>query len=75
MALHAVGAADHQNRVIENGQHAFGLAGKIHVARRIGQHEIKIVKRQNGLFGKNCNAALFFLSFRIKKSVLTVHAA
>ena len=49
VALHTVGAADHQHRIIQHLQSALGLGRKIHMARGVQQGDIGIARRQQGL--------------------------
>ena len=74
MALHAVGAADNQHRIIQHLQCPLGLRGKIHMARGVQQGKIGIARREEGLLGENGNAARLFQRVGVQKGILMVHA-
>ena len=75
MALHAIGAADHQHRVIQHLQGALRLGGKIHMARCVQQGDVGIARCEQGLFGKDGDATLFFQRVGVQKGVLVIHPA
>ena len=75
MALHAIGAADHQHRVIQHLQGALRLGGKIHMARCVQQGDVGIARCEQGLFGKNGDATRFFQRVGVQKGVLVIHPA
>ena len=75
VALDAVGAADDQHCIIEHLQGALGLGGKVHMAGGIQQGEVGVSCRQQGLFGKDGDAARLFQRVGVEKGVLMVHAA
>ena len=75
VALDAVGAADDQHCIIEHLQGALGLGGKVHMAGGIQQGEVGVSCRQQGLFGKDGDAARLFQRVGVEKGVLVVHAA
>ena len=75
VALDAVGAADDQHRIIEHLQGALGLGGKVHMAGGIQQGEVGVSCCQQGLFGKDGDAACLFQRVGVEKGVLVVHAA
>ena len=75
VALHAVGGADHQHRVVQHLQGALGLGGEIHMAGGVQQSDVRAARRQQRLLGKNGDAARLFQRVGIQKGVLVVHAA
>ena len=81
VGLHAVGAADHQYRVIQHPQGPLRLGGKIHVARRVQQRQFGLLgilrcgQRQHRLLGKNRDAPCPLLGVGIQKGVPVVHTA
>ena len=55
MALHAIRAGDHKNRVIKHTQHTFGFGCEVHVPRRIQQGQAQVAVFQPVLVGgKRC---------------------
>ena len=75
VALHTVGGADHQHRVVQHLQGALGLGGEIHMAGGVQQGDVRAARRQQRLLGKNGDAARLFQRVGIQKGVLVVHAA
>ena len=75
MALHAIGAADHQHRVIQHLQGALRLGGKIHMARCVQQGDVGITRCEQGLFGKDGDSTRFFQRVGVQKGVLVIHPA
>ena len=74
MPLHAVRAADHQNRSVQHLQRALHFRSKIHMSRRIQQRNLPSLERKLCLLGKNRDAALAFHGKRIQKRILMIHA-
>ena len=74
VALHAIGAADHQHGIIQNLQSALGLGGKIHMAGSVQQGDIRAACRQQCLLGKNSDPTGFFQRVCVQKGVLVIHA-
>ena len=75
VALHTVGAAYHQHSIVQHLQGALCLGGKIHMAGGVQQCDIRIARRQQGLLGKDGDAARFFKRVGIQKGILVIHAA
>ena len=75
MALHPVGAADHQQGPVQNLESALHLRGEIHVARGVQQRQLHIPKRQHRLLGKDGDAPLPLHSVRVQKGIPVVHPA
>ena len=81
VGLHAVGAADHQHRVVQHLQGALGLGRKIHMPRRVQQRQLGLLgsigrrQRQHGLLGKNRDAPRTLLRVGVQKGVAVVHPA
>ena len=74
VALHAVGAGDHENRVVEHTQHTFGFGGEVHVAGCVEQREVQIAAAHGCLVGMDGDAALFLQRFGVEEGVAVVHA-
>ena len=75
VALHPVGAGDHQHRVVQHLQGALRLGGKVHVPRRVQQRQHRAGQLQHRLLGKNRDAARFFQRVGVQKGVPVVHPA
>ena len=73
MALHAVGAADHQDGVVQHLQRPLHLRGEIHVPRRIQQRYLHLAQRQHRLLGEDGDAPLPLQLEGVQKGVLMVH--
>ena len=74
MRLNAVGAADDQDRAVQNGHGALGLGGKIHVAGGIHQGDGASLPGKLRLLEKNGDAALTLLNVGIQKGVAMIRA-
>ena len=72
VALDAVRAADDQHRVIQHLKGPLRLGGKVHMARGVQKGQVGVPGRQQGLFGKDGDAALFFQRVRVQKGVLVI---
>ena len=75
VALHPIGAGDHQHRVVQHLQSALRLSGKVHVPRCVQQRQHRAGQLQHRLLSKNRDAARFFQRVRVQKGVLMVHPA
>ena len=75
MALDPVGAADDEDRVVENLQGAFGLGGEIDMSRGVKQGEAHVAVIEDRLFGKNRNAPVAFQGVVIEKGVAVIDPA
>ena len=75
MALHAVRSADHQHGIVQHLQGTLSLGGKIHMAGGIQQGDIRTARRKQRLLGKDGDAARFFQTVSVQKSVPVVHPA
>ena len=75
MALHTVAAADDEHRVIEDGERALHLGGKVDMAGGVEQRDLGCSGGEHGLLGKNGDAALTLECVGIEKGVAVVDAA
>ena len=75
MALHTVRAADHKDRIIQHLQRAFGFGGKVHMSRRVKQGEYGVVGCEDGLLGKDGDAACAFVRQEVHDGVAVVDVA
>ena len=75
VALHAVGAAYHQHRVVQHRESALHLAGKIHMAGGIQQGDLRIGQAEHRLLGEDGDAPLPLHGVGIQKGVLVIHTA
>ena len=73
MALHAVGAGDHQNGAVQHLKRPLHLGGKVHVSRRVQQGNPGIPQLQHRLLGEYGNPPLALHGVRIQKRVLMIH--
>ena len=73
MGLHAVGAADEQNRAVQHRQRPLGFRGKIHMARRVYQGKLPVGGGKQGLLGENGDASDFFQSMAVQTGVTVVN--
>ena len=74
VALYAVGAGDHEDRVVEHTQHTFGFGGEVHVAGCVQQSEVQIAAAHGCLVGMDGDAALFLQQFGVEEGVAVVHS-
>ena len=74
VALHAVAAADDEYRVVEHRERALHLGGKVDVAGRIEQRDLRFAGGEHGLLCKDRDAALALERVGIEKGVAVVHA-
>lgn len=74
MALYAVGAGDHEDRVVEHTQHTFGFGGEVHVAWGVEQREVQVAATHGCLVGMDGDAALFLQRFGVEEGVAVVHS-
>ena len=75
MTLNAVGAGDHQNRIVEYTQGAFRFGGEIDVAWSVKQGQRKTVRFDDGRFGEDGDAALTLHCIRVEKRIAMIHTA
>ena len=75
MALHAVRPADDQHGVIQHLERPLRLGGKVHMAGGIQQRDGRLPRREQGLFGKDGDAAGLFQRVGVQKGVFVVHPA
>ena len=84
LPVHAVRRADHQDRAVQDPQHALHLRGEIHVTRRVLQSigsphatDLRgiVFGSKPRLFGENSDPSLFFHIVRIQECVAMVYAA
>ena len=75
MALHAIGTADHQNRVVQHLQHTLRLTAKIPVPRCIQQYCLLFAQREARLLGEDRNPTIALNLVMIQKGVLVIHSA
>ena len=73
MRLNAVGAADDQDRAVQNGHGALGLGGEIHVPRRVYQRHGQVLRLKARLLGKDGNAPLTLQIMGIQKRIPMVN--
>ena len=73
VALHAVGAGDHQNGAVQHLKRPLHLGGKVHVSRRVQQGNPGIPQLQHRLLGEYGDPPLALHGVRIQKRVLMIH--
>ena len=75
MALHALGAADHQHRVVHHADRALHFGGEIHVARRV--HPVPGVAAvfEAGLVREDGDAARLLQRMDVQKRIPVIHPA
>ena len=74
VALHAIAAADDEHRVVKHRERALHLGGKVDVAGRIEQRDLRFAGGEHGLLCKDRDAALALERVGIEKGVAMVHA-
>ena len=75
MTLHAIGTADHQNRVVQHLQHTLRLTAEISMPRRIQHRHLLLTQHKTCLLCKDCNPTIAFNLVMIEKGVLMIHSA
>ena len=75
MGLNAVGAGDQQDGAVQNGHGPLGLGGEVHVARSVHQGHIQIGGGDQGLLGKDRNAAAPLQIVGVEIGVPVIHPA
>ena len=75
MTLHAVGAADHQNGIIQHLKGTLHFCRKVHMSGRIHQCDLQFGQRQDGLLGKDGDTAFPFQLIVVEKGILVVNTA
>ena len=75
VALHAVRAADEQQRAVDDGHDALGLRRKIGMARRVEQGDGEMLRFKARLLGKNRDTARPLQLVRVEMGVSAVNTA
>ncbi len=75
VGLDSLGAADHQNGVIQYIEGALHFRRKVHMTRRVKQGNGKAIPLQHGLFGKDSDTPLPLQLKGVQKSVPMIHPA
>ena len=75
VGLDAVGAADHQNGVVQHRQGALHLGGEVHMARGVQQRHLQIPDGQLRLAGKDGDAPLPLQQMAVHGGAAVVHPA
>nr|AEW47933.1 hypothetical elongation factor G [uncultured microorganism] len=73
VGLDSVRGADNQDCRVQHIQRALGFAGKIGVAGRVQQGQVRMIPGQAGFLGKDCNAPVLFHGIGIQKGIPVVH--
>ena len=75
VVLHPVGGGDHQNGVVQKGQHPLGLGGEVHVAGGVQEDEITGLGGEPRLLGEDGDAPLPLHGIGIQIGVSVIHTA
>ena len=75
MALHAVHAVDHKNRIVQHLQCPLHLSRKIDMPRSIQKCYFHILGLKDRLLGKDRDPTLFFQFIIIQKGISVIHAS
>ena len=75
VGLDAVGAADHQDGIVQHLEGALHLGGEVHMAGGVQQGELIFPDREHRLFGEDGDAPLPLEAVGIQKGIPMVHAA
>ena len=74
MALHAIRAGDHKNRVIKHTQHTFGFGCEIHVPRRIQQGQAQVAVFHQCLVRENRDASRLLQGIGVQKRIAVIYS-
>ena len=73
VGLHSIGAADDQNRAVQNLHGSLRLRGKVHMTRCVHQRNPAMGGFQQGLLGENGDAPGPFQRMGVKERILMVY--
>ena len=75
MRLHPVRGADDQHGCVQNAEGPFGLPGKIGMAGRVQERQVRMVPGEAGFPGEDGDAAVLFHRIGIQEGVAVIHPA
>ena len=73
VTLHALGAADHQYRIVHHRQRPLHLRGEVHMPRRIQPVDGITRQLEAGLAGEDRDAPLPLHGIRVQEGILMIH--